>query len=134
MVGTHNEVRLIVEAVKEISRQAVGSDHDLAVFSVVDSPVLRWYLRHFPRFLSGTAVPLEGESDIVISPPDSELALGSDYVGTDFRLTRQKTAGTIQEGQSSLLNTLNWWLFHESSAPVDDVTAVVWVRSDLVNP
>jgi 4-amino-4-deoxy-L-arabinose transferase-like glycosyltransferase len=134
MVGTHNEVRLIVETMKEISRQAVGSDHDLAIFSVVDSPVLRWHLRDFPRFQSGAAVPLQSESDVVISPADSELALGSDYVGTDFRLTRQKAAGTIQEGQSSLLNTLNWWLFHESGAPVDDMTAVIWVRSDLVNP
>jgi len=132
--GTHNEVRLMVDTLKDISQQAVGSDHDLAVFSVVDSPVLRWYLRDFHRFQSGAAVPLQGESDIVISPPDSDLALGSDYVGTDFRLLRQKSVEMTADSQSRLLDSLNWWLFHESGAPVDETAVIVWVRSDLVTP
>lgn len=132
--GTHHEVRLMVETLKDISQQAVGSDHDLAVFSIVDSPVLRWYLRDFHRLQAGAAVPLQGGSDVVISPPDTDLALDSDYVGTDFRLARQKPLETPVDSQSPLLDTLNWWLFHESRAPVDEMAAVVWVRSDLLNP
>jgi hypothetical protein len=134
MVGTHDEVRLLVESLTEISQQAVGSKHDLAVFSVVDSPVLRWYLRDFSKFQSGAAVPLQAGSDVVISPPDTELALDNDYVGTDFRLLRQKPAGIIANSQSRLLDVLNGWLFHESRAPVDDLQVIVWIRSDLLEP
>jgi predicted membrane-bound mannosyltransferase len=134
MVGTHNEVRLLAESLTEISQQAVGSSHDLAVFSVVDSPVLGWYLRDFSRFQSGAAVPLQADSDVVISPPDTELALDNDYVGTDFHLLRQKPAVVIPNSQSRLLDVLNGWLFHESRAPVDEMQVILWIRSDLLEP
>lgn len=131
--ATHSEVRLLVKTLEDISQQTVGSDHDLAIFSVVESPVLRWYLRDFYRFQSGAAVPVLGEHDVVISPVDTELALASDYIGSDFRLLRQQpTAGT--ESQFQLLDTLHGWLFHESRAPVDDQAVIVWVRSNLINP
>jgi 4-amino-4-deoxy-L-arabinose transferase-like glycosyltransferase len=133
-VGTHNEVRLLVQTLKDISQQAVGSDHDLALFSIVDSPVLRWYLRDFYRFQSGAAVPLQAGSDVIISPPDLELVLDSDYVGTDFRLMRQKAAAEPIDTQARLLDILNRWLFHEYRAPVEDVQLIIWVRSDLLNP
>lgn len=131
--ATHNEVRLLVNTVENISQQTVGSAHDLAIFSMVESPVLRWYLRDFYRFQSGAAVPLLGEHDVVISPVDTELALASDYIGSDFRFLRQQpAAGT--ENPFQLLDTLHGWLFHESRAPVDDQAIIVWVRSNLINP
>jgi uncharacterized protein (TIGR03663 family) len=133
-VGTHNEVRLLVETLKDISQQAVGSDHDLSVFSVVNSPVLRWYLRDFYRFQSGAAVPVQVDSDVIISPPDVELTIDNDYVGTDFRWMRQKPAAEPVGNQARLLDVLNWWLFHEYRAPVEDMQLIIWVRSDLLNP
>ncbi|MCB0000356.1 MAG: glycosyltransferase family 39 protein, partial [Anaerolineales bacterium] len=47
--ATDGDIRLLVQLVQDVSRQGAGSDSDLELFSAVDSPLLRWYLRPFPR-------------------------------------------------------------------------------------
>jgi hypothetical protein len=134
--GTHDEIRLLVDTVEDVSQQAVGSAHDLSIFSMVESPVLRWYLRDFYRLQMGAAVPLGASNDVVISPLEAQLALDDNYIGSDFRLLQRKSAATQVVGDNATrrLDTLRQWLFHESNLPVDELQVIVWVRSNLVNP
>jgi hypothetical protein len=125
--GTAADAREMVTLLTRISRQAANSDRDLTIFSQVDSPVLRWYLRDFPGYRAGAAVPVDAAADVVITPADAEPLLSSDYFGADFGLEQREIAA----GPRAVADALRWWLFRESNLPVETQRVVVWVRSDL---
>jgi hypothetical protein len=118
----------MLELLLRASRQAANSDRDLAVFSLVDSPVLRWYLREFDNYGAGPALPLDDPPDVIITPVDVLPELPADYIGADFGLERRETPVA---GSSTPEEALKWWLFRESNAAVDEQRVVVWIRSAL---
>jgi hypothetical protein len=126
-VGTDDDARVLVDLLARVSRQAANSDRDLTIFSQIDSPVLRWYLRGFPGYDAGAAVPVETAADVVITPAAAEPQLPSDYFGADFGLEQRE----IPAERPAMTDALRWWLFRESTAPVETQRIVVWVRSDL---
>ena len=130
IAGTDDDVRVMDELLTSVSRQLTNSDHDLLVFSQVDSPVLRWYLRDYENFAAGPAVPFGSQAAVIITPLDVTLALPSDYFGADFALEQREVAAP----PGSLTDTLKWWLFRESGAPVETQRVVLWIRSDLAAP
>ncbi len=125
--GTDGDARRMTDLLTRISRQTANSDRDLAVFSLVDSPVLAWYLRDLVGFQSGAALPVNATPDVVVSPAEDEPALYTDYYGADFDLTQAEVAAT----GSTLNDALKWWLFRESNAAVDTQRVILWIRSDL---
>jgi hypothetical protein len=128
VAGTDDDVAPMVDLLARASRQTANSERDLSIFSLVDSPVLRWYLRDYTNFQVGPALPFNAQSDVVIAPLDAQLELPNDYFGADFGLQRREMAlgETFQPGAA-----LKWWLFRESDAPVETERVVVWIRSDL---
>lgn len=127
--GVDDDMRVLVNLLTSASLQMANSDRDLIVFSQVDSPVLRWYLRAFPGFAAGPALPLNSQADVVITSAESEPALPNDYFGADFGLRQREMPGA---GPATLTDRLRWWLFRESSTPLEVERVVVWIRSDLV--
>ncbi len=132
--ATDDDIPLLLGTLKDISHKATNSDADLPLFSAVDSPVLRWYLRDFGRAQFGQAIPPGTQVQAIISRSDvDEPTLGSDYLGSDFGLLR---TGTLPSPASPTptLDAMRWWLFHESLAGVMEDRIILWVRADLAQP
>ena len=129
--GTDDDVAVMVNLLGGISRQVSNSDRDLVIFSQVESPVLRWYLRDFAGFQSGPALPVNTQADVIIAPVESEPALPNDYFGADFGLEQREIPNV---GPVMVSDALKWWLFRESTAATENRRVVVWVRSDLAAP
>lgn len=133
--ATDGDIRLLAQMVRDVSRQGASSDSDLELFSAVDSPLLRWYLRPFPRAQFGTAVPAAATQPLIITPASqTEPSFGSDYMGTDYAYLRPDVAVTRDSSTTPLSDTLRWWLFHISPLPIPEEKLIVWVRSDVGQP
>lgn len=130
--GTDNEVRLLLNTLQEISRQASNSDNDLTILSAVDTPVMRWYLRDFWQASIGQAVPPEAQYQVIISKDgEQESRFGADYTGSDFGLLRSETT-VAPQSNNPLAVLLRWWLFHETAVQNLEERIILWVRTDLV--
>ncbi len=134
--GTDDDVPVMMELLRRTSLQVTSSERDLTIFSLVDSPVLRWYLRDYLQASFGATLPhdwdagLSAAADVVIAPLDAQPELPADYFGADFGLERHEVA----PGPLVLAEALKWWLFRESTAPANEERVVLWIRSDLVAP
>ena len=127
--GVDDDTRVLIDLLTSASLQMANSDRDLIIFSQVDSPVLSWYLRGFPGYATGPALPVNSQADVVITPAEIEPALPNDYFGADFGLLQREIPGA---GPATLTERLRWSLFRESSVPLEVERVVVWVRSDLL--
>ncbi len=133
-VGTDDDVPRLMNLLGRVSRQAANSNTDLEIFSTVDSPVLRWYFRHFGRFMTGATLPVDAAAAVVVTPNDAQPQLPSDYFGADFGLEQHEVADAplfTAGGGAALAETLNAWLFHKSTTPLVQQRVVVWLRADL---
>ncbi len=129
--ATDDEVPVLIETIEKISQSATNSGTDLRLFSAVDSPVLRWYLREFKQVQIGHTLPPDAQHDAIITHADLlEPSFGSDYLGGDFGLLVYETDAE-QLSSTPVTDTLRWWLFHESAAPISEERIILWVRSDL---
>jgi len=126
--GTDDDVPVMVNLLDGIAWQTANSNRDMTIFSQVDSPVLRWYLRDYANFSVGPALPLNTTADVIITPAGAEPSLPNDYFGADFGLLQSEMPGDEPVVPS---NVLKWWLFRESAAPTDNQRVILWVRSDL---
>lgn len=129
--GTDDDVRLLVDVVREISRQTINSSFELDIFSTVDTPVLHWYLRDFSNFQVGETLPIAAQNSAIISPAQAELTLGSDYLGSDYGLIRTRLQPQGAGSPTPLYDSLRWWLFHEATAVIDEERVILWLRADL---
>ena len=128
--ATDDDIAVMIDLLQQISRQTVNSEFDLALFSTVDTPILRWYLRDYKQAQFGSTIPTNAAFEAIINPAEqTELALSSDYMGADFGLTRVSTE--TRPGNSAVIDTLRWWLFHESSTIINQQQVILWVRADL---
>jgi hypothetical protein len=132
--ATDDDIQLLLRLVRDVSRQGAGSDTDLELFSAVDSPLLRWYLRPFSHVQFGTAIPAAATQQAIITlASDTAPSFGSDYLGTDFGYLRSN-ANLTNVSTNPVADTLRWWLFHTSPLPIPEERLIVWVRSDVAQP
>lgn len=129
--ATDDDIRLLTATLTEISRQATNSEHELTIFSGVEAPALRWYLRDFNQFQMGASLPVGARQDVIISPNRDDLALGSDYVGADYGLTRQGLLSQEIPSQTPFIDLLRWLLFHDSTQTINEERVILWWRVDL---
>lgn len=127
-IGTDEQIPIMVEVIRSTSRQTANSAYDLSIFSQVDSPVLRWYLRDYTQVEFGPALPVNAQQDAIITPVDAELRLPNEYFGADFGLQSKAYSGVIAPSVDGILR---WWLFRDSNQPVDRERVILWLRSDL---
>ncbi len=125
--GTDADVRLFRQISQQLALQHTNSRSDLTIFSTIDSPVLRWYLREFPRYEVGTTLPDTPTAQLMITGTDA--AAPANYLGTQLGLLRLRAPEAGYEGD--ILTTLRWWLFRESLAPFNQQRMTVWLRADL---
>jgi predicted membrane-bound mannosyltransferase len=128
-VGTDDDTIRLADTLHELSWQIDGSASGLTLFSGIDSPVLRWYLRDFSNATFGHSVPPAVQQTAIITTDTDEPAFSSDYMGTDFVLSRTAAPGG---GDSSIEQTLRWWLFHEHPSPAMPERVVLWVPADIL--
>lgn len=129
-----DELPMLIRTIRQISAQATGSEKGIDLVSGVDSAVLRWYLREFPRASFGQTVPPTTQASLILTPQEgaSQPAFGSEYFGGDFGLLRTGLAPESLITQFPVLDTLRWWLFQESGAITQENRVVLWIRADLM--
>lgn len=133
LAGTDTDIHLLVGSLRSLSRQFNNSDTGLDIASSVDTPVIRWYLRDFENARIGQTLPAAAANAVLITPMQSEPALGQSYSGQDFGLTvRQAAPFPAVSRLNSAVETLRWWFFHDSAAPLDKERVIMWVRADLM--
>ncbi len=130
-LATDDEVRLLQGVARDLSRQFTGTDYGLQIVNVVDTPVLRWYLREFSSLENVHSLPSDTQSPVLISQLDSEPLLSSDYVGADFGLVRNGQMPLSSPSETPLLDTIRWWLFHETNLTMNEERVILWWRADL---
>ncbi len=127
---TDDDIRIFSETLDKVAQQTANSHFDLEIFSAVDSPVLRWYLRQYNQAQFGDTIPNNATHDAIITRTDqTQFTLGSNYFGADFTLARSDIQ--LNPSQSAVLDTLRWWLFHQSNTTVFEDDIIVWIRSDV---
>lgn len=124
--ATDDELPQMVAMVRQIARQTTGADTAATIFSTVDTPALRWYLRGLP-VVYGQTVPPAAVYDMVLTPLGDDPALGSSYTGADWGYYRPPVEHVLGRSEA-----LRWWFFAQSPQPMADTRLILWVRSDLV--
>ena len=125
--ASDDELPLLIRTIEEFSEQRKQARYGLNIFTAVDTPVLRWYLRRFPQLEVGTSVPASATHDAIITANEPTSVFGSDYVGSDFGLLRPDTPQTYD-----LTGAVRGLLFREASVPVSETRVILWLRADLV--
>jgi hypothetical protein len=125
--ATDGGVRLLATTVRDFSWRFTRSERDLSIFSAVDAPALRWYLRDYPNLEVGHALPHAPTQHVLITREGDGLLPGGAYVSTSFPLTRLETEHLLTATQS-----LRWWFFYESPESIPREQVIVWLRADLV--
>lgn len=133
--GTDDDVRLLVSNLHAFSRLYTNSADEIDIASSVNTPTLRWYLRDFSNAQFGETLPATTNNRLLITPSDSDQALGNAYSGSDFRLQRMELSPPVLPNTlEDVINLSRWWLFHDSHADVPTEHIILWVRGDLSQP
>ena len=125
-VASDEDLHLLAQTAEELSWRATGSAKDLEIVSDVDSPALRWYLRHFPNLEIVSVLPSAIDSPALLTRDEANPLLQESYIGADFSFLRPDTIHLLNPQES-----LRWWLFHESPVPIEKERLVLWLRADL---
>lgn len=125
--GTDDDVPRVARNLSELSWDLTNSSDGIEITSSLDSPSLRWYLKQFDVDFSSGFLSNESDSQIILTSANSNPNLASSYVGTDFGHLRLPPIGQLDN-----LQKIRWWLFHESTLPIEQERAIMWLRSDLV--
>lgn len=130
--ATDDDVRLLVQMLSEISYQTGSERAGLPLLSAVDTPALRWYLRHFDAVQFGETVPPGTATTALITRIDAPAPPVDDYAGIDLGLVNARAERNSVAPAASLAETLRWWLFRESSSTVVQDRIILWVRQDAL--
>ncbi|MCP4428617.1 MAG: hypothetical protein GY803_29375, partial [Chloroflexi bacterium] len=131
--ATDDDIRLLVANLRQISRQGTNSDDDMTIFSSVDAPALRWYLRDFDHIEFGASLPVGATHDALISPHRDDLIPGSDYAGADYGLLRDGLLPQELPSETPGIDWLRWLFFHEPTRTFSEERVILWWRVDLSN-
>ena len=128
--STANDLPLLRQVLQDSSRQLSNSARSLEIFSAVDTPAIRWYLRDFDQVTFGDSVPAEAQQQAIITSNDTTLTLPNDYFGADFRLRNVET--TQPDGEATtqpLAQILRWWLLRQSQATIEQESIILWIKA-----
>lgn len=123
---TDDDLKMTVALMSELANQTTRDARAASIFSSVDEPAVRWYLRDLPQVVYGTGAPSTGSYDFLITQ-SGEPQVDGNYVGTDFGYRRPDTEHFLDP-----LQALRWWLFYQSAQPIREERAVLWIRTDLL--
>lgn len=127
--ATDNGMLVLADMVQDVSWQLSKSDRDVDILSTLDTPALRWYLRDYVNAEFGKSVPLDTNTTIVITSAAEQTELGTSYMGADHIMARSAPVEEIIS-TSPTLDTLRWWVFHQSAAVPAQERVILWVKSE----
>jgi hypothetical protein len=123
--GTADNTQQLVPFLRDLAGRYRGAARAGTVFSQVDHPSLRWYLRSWPQTTFGHTVPVGASYDFVITADTAvDPAVGTDYIGTSFQLWHPSTPHNL-----SLNDALRWWFFYTSPIPPATEEAILWLQT-----
>ena len=125
--ATADDIRILEEAIRDVSWQLKNSDRELQLTSTIDSPALEWYLRDLDQLKFVSTIPKDLTSDALLTSANLEPILEQSYVGSKFSYLRPDTTHVLDLGQA-----LRWWLFHQSPVSINQEQLIFWVRADLL--
>ena len=127
--GTHGGMLVLSDVLQDLSRQLSKSDRDVGILSAVDSPAMRWYLRDYVNAEIGKAVPPNATTAVIITSADAPTSLGATYMGGDFTISSTEPVEKVIS-PSPTLDTLRWWLFHQSPNIPAQERVILWVKME----
>jgi hypothetical protein len=116
---------LLITSLTDFSTWNTGLRDQLEIVSMVDSPALRWALRHFPNARFESALASTESPPVVITSKGAETpSLAQMYRGEDFMWR-------LYPGWQSVLppNFINWLAFRQ--APLGQEQIILWARADI---
>ncbi len=125
-----DELPLLVEAITEVANETGSIVTSTEIYSTIDHPLVRWYLRDLDNITYGTALPNGATPALALTADtsaDNSPAFGSDYIGTDFGFIR-----TDNDTLQTNANVLRWWFFAQSFQEIPEERVVLWLRTDLI--
>lgn len=125
--ATDTDIFLMLEQLEQIGRTYKGHPKAVTIYSGIDTPVLRWYLRHMPQVTFGAAVPSSSTADILLTPAEATLPEGSEYIGTQFGYYRPDSEHIISRAAA-----LRWWFFYQSDIAIPEQKLTLWLNSQLL--
>jgi hypothetical protein len=126
--ATDSDVRLLVTILSEVSYQTGYGPYNLPLLAAVDTPVLRWYLRHFHATQFGETVPPATTTTAIITAASAPQPPVDDYASLNLGLANTGVTRGEQAPAASAGETLRWWLFRESRERVAQEEVILWVR------
>lgn len=105
-------------------RSNTSQPPQVVVVGEVDSPAVRWALRDLPNVTYSPALSPQSQAEILLTGKDSVPELEAGYRGQEMRLKRAPVWDLILPGE-----WLRWFVFR--SAPLEEKTLILWVRTDL---
>jgi 4-amino-4-deoxy-L-arabinose transferase-like glycosyltransferase len=130
--GTDSDVLFMLPVIEEVAEQAANSLASLDLYASVDSPVLRWYLRDIDGVQFSNTLPVGTNNEVIITPINADVALGSDYLGGDYGFLVSEPETLNTGSQVPLIDSLRWWFFHESNAVAPESRIILWLRADIL--
>ena len=127
--GTDAGMLVLADVLEDLSWQFSQSNQDGDILSAVDTPALRWYLRDYVNANIGKAVPANADNTLIITPANAQTALGTSYMGADYAISRSAPAEEVIS-TSPTLDTLRWWLFHQSPNKPAQERVILWVKME----
>ncbi len=127
--GTDDGMLVLADMVQDLSWQLSKSDRDVDILSTVDTPVMRWYLRDYVNAEIGKSAPPDTTATLVITPADAQTSLGTTYMGADYAVAQSKPLEKVLS-TSPLLDTLRWWVFHQSHDTPAQERVILWVKME----
>jgi hypothetical protein len=115
---------LIVETIEDLALLQNGRTDSIDITSTVESPSLKWVLKHFSGVRFTSELHLPSSSSVVITPGnaegESDFSGTTSYVGQDF-------AWSAKPGWSGPLPP-EWWNWVTShQAPIQYESVILWV-------
>jgi hypothetical protein len=116
---------LLSLTLSDLSSWNTGMKDQLELVALVDSPALRWQLRHFPNARFETSLSESESPPVVITTIDTELpSLVENYRGQDF-------VWRLYPGWPGVFppDFINWLAFRQ--APLSQDQIILWARADI---
>lgn len=127
-----DDLRMLTTLLQQTSWSAAVSTEHLRIASGVDTPHLRWYLRHYPQATFSETVPPGATHHVIITREGDEVIAPADgYIGADLGLTPQIESNFVAQSLT-LTDTLRWWLFHQHPSQVSSERLILWVTEEFL--
>jgi hypothetical protein len=98
---------------------------ELAVIGV-NSPALRWELRHYPQALFTDIIAVDSQPEVVITPRDTSLELTAGYRGQELTWNLTTAWDLVAPGE-----WLQWLLYRDLPMESQEYQRIIlWVKTD----